>query len=119
MRLSTALAAFCCTKRVSSPRSMLKLCQWMMAPGLLVTVSCEPCAWKLAWPPMTCGLSGLAPAPMAAMAATHTTARRSLGGGECLVGTWLRCMVVSTVAPDGSWGPILERQSHFRWGPRK
>ena len=79
-RLSTALAAFCCTKRVSSPRLMPKLCQLMMAPGVLVTVSVAPLFWKLACPFATCGTSGLAMAPAAAIAASHTVARRCAGG---------------------------------------
>ena len=37
-RLSTWLDALCCTKRVSSPRSILNCCQLMMAPGEFVTV---------------------------------------------------------------------------------
>ena len=55
-RLSTWLAAFCCTKRVSSSRPMLNCCQLMMVPGVLVMVSVLPLCRKLACPFTTCGV---------------------------------------------------------------
>ena len=98
IRLSTALAAFCCTKRVNSPRSMPKLCQWMMVPGVLVTVSSLPWVWKPACPCTTCGFCGLAIAPAAAMAASQTVARRRAGWfGRGRKTSWRLCMVFSPI----------------------
>ena len=81
-RLSTALAAFCCTKRVNSPRLIPKLCQLMMAPGVLVMVSVPPLVANVACPLTTWGAWGLAMAPAAAMATSQPAARRC--GGRCV-----------------------------------
>ncbi len=59
-RLSTADAAFCCAKRVISPEPIEKLCQLMIAPGVLVTVSALPVVAKVAAPFTTEGYRGLA-----------------------------------------------------------
>ena len=99
-RLSTALAAFCCTKRVSSPRLMPKLCQLMMVPGVLVTVSVAPLVTKLAWPFTTFGACGLAVAPQAAIANSQPAARRN--GGPCRV-----CVCLCSVAVFMAWSDAL------------
>ena len=49
-RLSTALEALCCTKRVVSLPPIEKLCQLTIAFGVLVTVSTLPCVVTLTWP---------------------------------------------------------------------
>ncbi len=46
-------------------RGFEKLCQLMAAPGVLVTVSVLPLAWKLALPRTTCWPCGLAQASVA------------------------------------------------------
>ena len=59
-RFRTALEALCWMKRVASVAPMEKLCQLMMAFGLLVMVSVLPCWEKVAWPLTTAGPVGLA-----------------------------------------------------------
>src|SRR5215217_4436601 len=59
-RLSTALAADGCTKRVTSPRPIENAFQLMIVPGVFVTVSALPEGTKLAEPAVTCGPVGFA-----------------------------------------------------------
>ena len=63
---------------------MLKLCQLMMAPGVLVTVSRLPCACTAAWPLATWAPVGLAstscgPTPYAVAKATANARRLNPG----------------------------------------
>ena len=83
-RLSTWLVAFCCTKRVSSPRLMLNCCQLMMVPGVLVTVRVAPFCTKLACPLTTVGACGLAISVAVEVAASRATRGRSLNFGLCI-----------------------------------
>ena len=69
MRLSTALFAPCCTKRVTSPGAIEKVCQLMIVFGVFVIVNTLPCWWKVAVPLTTTGAVG------AATAAEKTPAR--------------------------------------------
>ena len=59
-RLSTALEAPDCRKRVISLAPIEKPCQWMIAPGVLVMLSVLPWVEKLAVPAATPGPVGLA-----------------------------------------------------------
>jgi hypothetical protein len=60
MRLSTALFASCCRKRVISPALIEKLCQLMIVFGVFVIENTLPCWTKLAWPATTWGAVGAA-----------------------------------------------------------
>ncbi len=59
-RFSTTLAALFCWKRVVSPAPIENDPQLMMAPGVLVTVSCLPAVENVAPPLTTTGAAGFA-----------------------------------------------------------
>ena len=81
-RLSTALAAPDCTKRVISSGRIENCCQLMIVPGALVMVSVWPLTEKVACPAATLAPPGFAAAGIAKQAAMASgSARRTKARG--------------------------------------
>ena len=93
-RFSTALEADCWRKLVASLAPMEKLCQLMMALGVLVMVSVAPCCWKLTWPLTTVGSVGLACALKAAAMEAHRMVCRNIGRLAAFVPRCALCSVL-------------------------